>query len=145
MHVKNANTVVEAAVVQLAEESKRYYATANEALLTSFAYAGVCFGVFALFSAIVPTSFLPSAIGLGGGGATGGMTVAWGFKERFDRRDKARQLDAQRASLQVLAQSPNLTSDDHDKIVGITLDLALRTVSAPYEFSNNREKTTGTK
>ena len=145
----SSKAAVKAAVVKLDAESKNYYQSANEALYTSVVYAAVSFAVFAVSSVVIPSKFMPIAglkflIGIGGGGTASGITLAWGFRQRLERRDKARQIEAQKKALEVLSEISGLDSEvDQTQIIAKTLDLTLRTISAPYDFS--RGKTEGIK
>lgn len=144
----SSKEAIKAAVAKLDTESKNYYQSANEALYTSVGYAVVSFAIFAFSSVAIPSqigplSDLKSLIGIGGGGTAGGITLAWGFRQRLERRDKARQIEAQKKSLEILSEMSGLDSEtDRTRIVTATLELTLRTISAPYDFS--REKTEGT-
>ena len=141
----SSKEAIKAAVVKLDTESKNYYQSANEALYTSVGYAVISFVVFVVFSVVIPSQLislaeLKSLIGIGGGGTTGGITLAWGFRQRLERRDKARQIEAQKKSLEILSEIPDLESEtDRTRMATATLELTLRTISAPYGFS--REKT----
>jgi hypothetical protein len=144
----SSKEAIKAAVAKLDIESKNYYQSANEALYTSMGYAVVSFAIFAASSIAIPSQLIPlaelkSLIGIGGGGTAGGITLAWGFRQRLERRDKARQIEAQKKSLEMLSEISGLDSEaDRTRIVTATLELTLRTISAPYDFS--REKTEGT-
>ncbi len=144
----SSKEAIKAAVAKLDTESKNYYQSANEALYTSVGYAIVSFVVFVVVSVVIPSKFisleeLKSLIGIGGGGTTSGITLAWGFRQRLERRDKARQIEAQKKSLEILCEIPGLESGtNRTRIATATLELTLRTISAPYDFS--RSKTEGT-
>lgn len=144
----SAKEAIKAAVVKLEVESKNYYKSANEAFYTSLGYALVSFAVFIVSSIVIPSKLIPieelkSLIGIGGGGTASGITLAWGFRQRLERRDKARQIEAQKKSLEILGEMSGLDDEkEKTQIVAATLELTLRTISAPYDFP--REKTEGT-
>jgi hypothetical protein len=152
----SAKEVIKAAVAKLEVESKNYYQSANEVLYTSLAYATMSFAVFAVSSLVIPSKLIPIEdlkvlIGFGGGGASSGITLAWGFRQRLERRDKARQIEAQRVNLERLSEIPNLSDQaDQTQIANRILELTLRTISAPYEFprettnESSREKAEST-
>ncbi|MBL1178663.1 hypothetical protein [Pantanalinema sp. GBBB05] len=144
----SSKEVIKVAIAKLDIESKNYYQSANEALYTSVCYAVVSFAIFTASSIVIPSQLIPlaelkSLIGIGGGGTASGITLAWGFRQRLERRDKARQIEAQKKSLEMLSEISSLDSEaDRIRIVTATLELTLRTISAPYDFS--REKIEGT-
>jgi hypothetical protein len=136
----SAKEIIKAAVVKLEVEARNYYKSADEVLYTSLVYAVMSFAVFAVSSLVVPSKLIPIAelknlIGFGGGGASGGITLAWGLRQRLERRDKARQIEAQKANLERLSEIQNLSNEaDQTQIAAHILELTLRTISSPYEF-----------
>jgi hypothetical protein len=144
----SAKEAIKAAVVKLEVESKNYYKSANEAFYTSLGYALVSFAAFMISSIAIPSKLIPieelkSLIGISGGGTASSITLAWGFRQRLERRDKARQIEAQKKSLEILGEMSDLDYEkEKTQIVAATLELTLRTISSPYDFP--REKTEGT-
>lgn len=140
---------IKAAVDRLDLEVKNYYKSANEAFYTSVGHAVLSFVLFSTSSILIPSKVIPledlkSLIGFGGAGASGSITLTWGLRQRLERRDKARQIEAQKVSLERLSELSDFNDENtQKKIAEKILELTLRTISSPYEPP--REKAEGTK
>lgn len=159
----SSKEVIKAAITKLDAECENHYKSANEAFYTSLGYALVSFSIFAVIT-IIPSKLITmegfkTLIGIGGGSASSGISLSWGFKERLERRDKARQLEVIKKTLESLSESSTsknsqeknhtatatldqATAANLDQVTTATLELILRTISAPYELSRTKAKRT---
>ena len=137
-------SVIKAAIERLGVERGNLYKSANEVFITSLIHALMTFAFFIFCSFLFPAKLsiqkeLINLLGFGGGGTTGGITLARGIRERLERRDKARETDALIRALQTFMQAQELSQELQKEIVNTTLELALRTISG-HDLSRRKIK-----